>query len=71
MHQKIIFELFLSFLYRNLSEFLEVLHKLEGGLTCAGACSLVSLLYLSSGICLEISDFGIDFFNEFFHFFSF
>jgi len=52
----------------NLTEFLEVLHELEGGLTGTGTGGFVTLNYLSFGVLSEICVSGIDFFNKLFHF---
>ena len=64
------FKLIFSFLYRNLSEFLKILHKLEGGLAGTCTCSFVSLYELSLSILLESGDLSVDFFNKSFHFLS-
>ena len=63
------FKLFFSFLYRNLSEFLEILHKLKSGLAGTCTCSFVSLYELSLCVLLESGDLSVDFFNKSFHFF--
>ena len=69
LHQKskkMIFLVF-SFLYRNFSEFLKILHKVESSLARTSTGSFVALYYLCLGISLECGDLSIDFFNKLFH----
>ena len=52
---------------RNFSEFLKVLHKCKSSLTCACACSLVTLFYLGFSISSELLVLCFDSLNKFFH----
>ena len=53
--------------HRNLTEFLEVLHEFQSGLTGTGTGGFVTLYYLSFGVLGEFCVSGIDFFNKLFH----
>ena len=53
--------------YGNFTEFLKVLHEVEGSLTCTGTGGLVTFDYLSLGVLCELGEFSIDFFNKRFH----
>ena len=60
-------KLLLSFLYRNLAEFLKVLHEGKSSLTGASASSLVTFNYLSLSVYLKSCDLFFDFSYKFFH----
>ena len=60
-------KLLLSFLYRNLAEFLKVFHEGKSSLTGASASSLVSFNYLSLSVYLKSCDLFFDFSYKFFH----
>ena len=63
--------LLLGLLYRNLSEFLKILHKFESGLAGACAGGLVTLFYLSVRVLYENIELFLDFSDKIFHFLIF
>ena len=60
-------KLLLSFLNRNLAEFLKVFHECQSSLTGASASSLVTFNNLSLSIYLKSCDLFFDFSYKFFH----
>ena len=54
--------------YRNLSEFLKILHKIKRSLAGACAGGLVTLYYLSVSILYENVDLFFDFCDKILHF---